>query len=413
MTVQFQLHDKQWQVYESNHRFKVVVAGRRFGKTVTVKTELIQTAAQNPGTKNWYVAPTYPMARQIMWDEIKDMIPPSWIWKVNESLLQIRLKNKSIIELKGADRKDTLRGVGLKLVALDEIQDMHPDVWYKVLRPTLSASNGRAICTGTPKGYNLLYDLFKYGQDKDLIRAGEWRSWQFTTMDSPFVPYSEVEAAKRELDPKSFRQEYMASFETMSGRVYYAIDRDKHVGDYPFNPKLPIWIGQDFNIDPMSSVVCQPQPNGELWAVDEAILFSSNTKETCEELDKKFWRYQDAVTIYPDPNAKSRQSARGETDIDIFKEHGFGKIRAKNRTPDIVDRVNAVNSMLEACDGSIRLRVNKRCKHLIKGLEQTIYKPGTPDIDKSAGVEHPTDALGYLIDLEYPIRKQVAQSYSY
>ena len=106
----------------------------------------------------------------------------------------------------------------------------------------------------------------------------------------------------------------------MSGRVYYPFDRNVHVKPLQFNPRLPIWVGQDFNIDPMSSVILQPQPNGELWAIDELVLFSSNTAEVCDELERRFWRWKSQVTVFPDPAGAYRQHARGESDVDIFKE---------------------------------------------------------------------------------------------
>lgn len=195
------------------------------------------------------------------------------------------------------------------------------------------------------------------------------------------------------------------SFETMAGRVYYPFDRAIHVGNYPFNPHLPIWVGQDFNIDPMSTVIMQPQPSGEVWIVDELILFGSNTQETCEELEKRYWRQAKNITVYPDPAGTHRQHARGETDLDVFRDKGFKKIKHRKKHPAIADRVNAVNRMLQAADGTVKIRVNKTCKFTIDGFEQTIYKKGSREVDKSAGVEHPMDALGYCIEIEFPIRK--------
>ncbi len=195
------------------------------------------------------------------------------------------------------------------------------------------------------------------------------------------------------------------SFETMSGRVYYPFDRGIHVGKYEFNEALPIWVGMDFNIDPMSAVIYQPQPSGELWAIDEIVLFGSNTEEVCKELDKRYWRHQKKIVIYPDPAGGQRQHARGETDLDILREGGFQRIKYRRKHPPVADRVNSVNRMLRAADGSVRLRIDAKCKHFINALEQTIYKRGTRDVDKDAGVEHSADAGGYCIELEYPVRK--------
>lgn len=393
------------EVFRSRARFRVVVAGRRWGKTALSRVLMITRAAAKKKQKVWYVAPSYRMAKQIMWLDLQEAIPKRWIKKINETTLTITLMNGSRIELKGADKPDSLRGVGIHFLVLDEFQDISEETWTQVLRPTLADTQGDAIFIGTPKAYNYLYTLYRNGQDPKKVRKLEWESWQFPTITSPFIPASEIEAARRDMDEKSFKQEFEASFETMSGRVYHAFERATHVGSFPFNPKLPLWVGMDFNIDPMSTVLLQPQPNGELWAVGEIVLFGSNTEEIAEELERKFWRQKGAMTIYPDPAGGSRQHARGESDVDILREKEFKRIKYRRKHPAVADRVNAVNRMLKAADGAIRLRIDASCKHLIKSLEQTIYKKGSRDVDKDAGNEHSADALGYPIELEYPVRK--------
>jgi hypothetical protein len=265
---------------------------------------------------------------------------------------------------------------------------------------------------GTPKSYNFLYELYMQGQrgewykdKKGVLHKNQWASWQFPTMTSPFIPASEIAAARRDMDEKSFNQEFNASFETMSGRVYYPFDRMLHVRPCPFNSNLPIWVGQDFNIDPMSAVILQPQPSGEIWAIGEISLKSSNTEEAASELERRYWRHMRNITVYPDPAGGYKQHARGETDVEIFREHGFKRIRYRKKHPPIADRVNAVNRMLKAADGTIRLRVDPGCERLIESLEQTQYKPGTREIDKTMMIEHMTDALGYPIELMFPVRK--------
>ncbi|WP_247300517.1 phage terminase large subunit [Bradyrhizobium sp. 179] len=409
------MHGKQREVFQDPHRFKCVVAGRRWGKTQMSKLSICR-AMVKPRQLIWYVAPTYAMARGIMWEELKEAIPRDWVVAYNETRMTIRLRNGTRIELKGADKPDTLRGVGIHLLIIDEAQDIKPDTWYKVLRPTLASTGGQAIIIGTPKSFNWLYDVYMLGQKGDVyrdkkgrLRTNTWKSWQFPTITSPFIPKAEVEAARQDMDEKSFRQEFEASFETMSGRVYYAFDRKVHVGDYPFNPRLPIWIGQDFNIDPMSSVVMQPQPNGEVWIVDEVVLRGSNTQETADELGRRYFRWQKNITIYPDPAGAQRSTkGRGESDIDILKDAGFRWVKFKRKHPKIADRVNAVNRMWRAADGTVKMRINQTCKHTIAGFEQTIYKEGSREVDKTQGLEHPTDACGYCIDIEFPWRSKEA-----
>lgn len=411
MTQSIKLHALQKTVFRDTHRFRVVVAGRRWGKT-TLSRVVITTAASAPKRLVWYVAPTYQMARSIMWDELLELIPREWVVKRNETRMSITLRNRSRIELKGADKPDTLRGVGLHLVVIDEAQDIKEDTWEKVLQPTLATTNGRALLIGTPKSFNWLYDKFMDGQRGEWIIdergrkvRNEWKSWQFPTISSPFVPRSEVEKRRRDMDPKSFQQEFMADFVTMSGRVYYPFDRNVHVGDYEFNPKLPIHVGMDFNIDPMSSIIIQEQPNGEIWVVDEAVLYGSNVQETADELARRYFRYMGQITIYPDPAGNNRNHDRGETSLDILREAGFTNILFKRKHPLVQDRVNTVNRLLMSGDGVVRLRIDRKCRKLIESLEQTLYKEGSREVDKSLGVEHAADALGYYADFRHPMRK--------
>ena len=395
------LHAKQMEVFRSPHRFKVVVAGRRWGKSQLAKISLIKFA-RIPKRLIWYVAPSYRMAKQIMWPELVEAIPRQWVKKYNETILTITLVNGSKIELKGADNPDSLRGVGIHYLVMDEVQDIDPEAWKKVLRPTLASTQGHALFIGTPKAYNFLHELWSLGRKNGHI----WASWQFPTITSPFIPAAEIEAARADMDEKSFRQEFEASFETMSGRVYYPFDRNVHaVRELPFNPQLPIWIGQDFNIDPMSSVVFQKQRDGTLWAIDEICLPASNTQELCDELERKYWRYLDQITIYPDPAGAYRGHQRGESDLDIFRERGFKRQKYRRKHPPVADRVNAVNRLLRSADGSVRLLVDPRCKKFIEALEQTLYVPGSREVDKKAGTEHAADAGGYCIEFEYPVRK--------
>lgn len=406
------LHKFQKIVMGSRHRFRVVVAGRRWGKTQVSKILLVIRAARKPKQIVWYVAPTYQQARDIMWEDLKASIPKKWILRINETRMTISLVNQSRIHLKGADKPDSLRGVGLHFVVIDEAQDIKAETWDLVLQPTLATTNGDAIFIGTPKSYNWLYDKYMLGQRGDKVRdvrgrlvPNEWMSWQFPTITSPFIPRREIEARRRDMDPRSFRQEFEASFETMSGRVYYPFDRNVHVGEYPFNPKLPIYIGMDFNIDPMSAILIQEQPNGEIWVVDEVVLYGSNVEETADEIARRYFKYLNQISVYPDPAGSNRNHDRGETSIDILREAGFTKIYYKRKHPMVADRVNAVNRLLITADGDIRLRINQTCRKFIDSAEQTIYKEGTREVDKSMGTEHAMDAFGYYADFRHPMRK--------
>lgn len=399
------LHPGQMKVARKDKRFKVVVAGRRWGKTFFSATNLIKAAVKKKKALVWYVAPTYGMARDIMWDQLIDMIPKRLVRKKNETKLSIRLVNGSEIQLKGADKPDTLRGRGVDYVVLDEYQDFKPGTWEEVIYPTLSDKQGHGLIIGTPKAYNQLYDLYMRGQEADY---GDWGSWQFPTITSPFIPPKEIAAARRNLDEKTFKQEYEASFETMSGRVYYPFDRKIHVGEYEYDPSLPILCGQDFNVDPMCTAIFQWHPElDELWCIDEIYLNQSSTEETVDELERRYWRHFKArkIAVYPDPAGGQRSSARGESDLMVFREKGINHVYYRRKHPPVADRINAVNSMLKSADGTIRLRVNKNCKHVIQSLEQTIYHPGTREVNKKLGTEHMADAVGYPVEYLFPVNK--------
>jgi len=407
------LHKLQKQVFQDNHRFRVVIAGRRWGKTELSSAEIIVAAASKSDQLVWYVAPTYQMARDLMWEKLKRLVPRPWIRKANETRMSMEFVNGSRIMLKGADKPDTLRGVGLNLVVLDEAQDIKEATWEEVLQPTLATTQGRALFIGTPKGFNWLYHRYQLGQRPETIKdargkptLNDWKSWQFPTISSPFIPRKEIEARRRDMDRKSFEQEFEASFLNTSGRVYYAFNRNEHVGNCFFDPQLPIFIGMDFNIDPMSAVICQERPDGEIWIVDEVILYNSNVQETADELARRYYRYLNQISIYPDPAGNSRNHDRGETSLDILREAGFKNIYFKRKHPAVQDRVNSVNRLLRTANGDIRMRINSNCTGVISSFEQTVYKEGRREIDKSRSAEHATDAIGYYADYRHSMRKK-------
>lgn len=392
------LSPAQKTIAHDRHRWRVVVAGRRFGKTHLSIRELC-FHAKEPGREVWYVAPTYKMARQIVWRKLKNKLDDlNWIRKTNETELRIELVNGSTISLKGADNYDSLRGVGLDFIVIDEFADIAPMAWYETLRPTLSDKQGKALFIGTPKGIgNWAYDIYQNTQDD----PDNWRSFSYTTLDGGQVTAEEIEAARKDLDERTFRQEYMATFETFSGRIYYSFDRTENVVKYQGTPEA-VYVGMDFNIDPMSAAVAV-RSGDTLHVIDEVRLFSSNTQEMVDELKQrypktKFW-------CFPDPAGHQRKSsAGGATDITILANAGFIVKAPRHHTP-VRDRINAVNSLLCSADGERRLIFDPKVKYTIEGLERQVYKEGTSQPDKDGGYDHMNDALGYMVDYLFPVKR--------
>lgn len=393
------LTDPQWDIFTDDNRFRVVVAGRRFGKTYLSTIELLRMAlGENKRVYNkncWYVAPTYKAAKEIAWDMLKATIREKDVSKINESELSIKFKNGSVIALKGAEKPDNLRGRSLDFVVLDEIADMRPETWNEVIRPSLSDRQGKALFIGTPKGRNHFYDLWT--QDLD-----DWASFQFTTLEGGNVPDYEIEAAKRDLDERTFKQEYEAAFVNYSGIIYYNFDRQKSVEPTLLGEDV-LHIGMDFNLDPMSAVVAIRQ-GSSLRIIDEIVIYGSNTDEIADEIKQRYPNKK--IIVYPDPACKQRKtSAGGRTDLSILVNAGFA-VKVRERHTSVRDRINSVNARLKTSDGERHLFVDPKCKQTIKSLERQTYKEGTSQPDKDSGYDHMNDALGYLVDYLYPIKRE-------
>jgi hypothetical protein len=385
------LTNPQREVWDSTARFKLLCSGRRFGKTYLCIARLVAWAISKPGSLNWYVTANYRMAKQIAWRQLKTMVPSDICIKRNESELSVELSNGSIIALKGAENADSLRGVSLSTLVIDEAAYVKQDAWEMVLRPALSDQGGPAWFITTPAGLNWFHDLWEQAQDED-----DWQSYSYTTVQGGNVPPDEIEAARRTLDERTFRQEYLASFETLSGRVYPDFS-DDNVTDNAKDTGGEIYWGTDFNVSPLW-LAC--------WAVVSVILCTSGMKYPstsptpmkCASCLKA--RFPDRrIVAYPDPTGSARKtSSAGRTDHDIIRRYGFQCISPKAPWA-VKDKINATNWMIRTADGHLKLFIHPRCKHTIKALKNVTYKQGADDyvIDKTAGIEHWTDGLGYLV----------------
>ena len=246
-----------------------------------------------------------------------------------------------------------------------------------------------------------MYQYAQTGEDDD------WESWQFTTLEGGNVPPDEIESAKRDLDERTFRQEYEAKFVTYSGLVYYGFDYQENVIDCPYNPDEPVLIGMDFNIDPMTATIFQYDEEEQvLYVVDEVEIFGSNTDEMAEEILCRYPEQQ--IVVYPDPACvQTRTSAGGRTDLSILQSYGF-KCKFRRKHPFVRDRINAVNSRFCSADGDRRLFIHKKCKRTIQALERHSYKHGTnvPEKGGEKDYSHITDSIGYLVEYIFPINRQ-------
>ena len=225
-----------WQekVWNDPTRFKVIAAGRRTGKSRLAAWMLILKALEDTPGGVFYVAPTQGQARDIMWNTLFDLAAPI-IKGQNVNNLTITLINGATISLKGADRPDTMRGVSLKFLVMDEYADMKPDVWEVILRPALADQKGKAVFIGTPQGRNHFYELYKYA---DMSGDETYSAWHFTSYDNPLLDPEEINVAKKSMSSYAFRQEFLASFEAKGSEMFkeewvtFIEDEDQVEGDY-------------------------------------------------------------------------------------------------------------------------------------------------------------------------------------
>jgi phage terminase large subunit-like protein len=206
----------QQEVLEAEERFKVVAAGRRCGKSRLAAWMLIINALQSKSGHVFYVAPTQGQARDIMWGVLLELAH-TIVSSSHVNNMQIKLINGATISLKGADRPDTMRGVSLKFLVMDEYADMKPSVWEEVLRPALADQKGHALFIGTPKGRNHFYELYKYAELGD---DATYKGWHFTSYDNPLLDPEEIDTAKQSMSSYAFRQEFLASFEALGSEIF-------------------------------------------------------------------------------------------------------------------------------------------------------------------------------------------------
>lgn len=217
------LHTAQLEVFNAPERFKVIAAGRRWGKTrlsavylATAACETRRNGKDLTGTECWYVAPTFDQADDAMWPLFLRIADPliDKTWEGNER--RARMVSGRTVQLKGSDKPHRMRGVALSDLVLDEYADMKPITWSSVLRPTLADVGGRAMFIGTPspEGRNHFYELFLRAQT-----TPDWRAWHFRSIDNPFLEPEEIAAVKRDLTEVEFRRELEASFDNAGALV--------------------------------------------------------------------------------------------------------------------------------------------------------------------------------------------------
>lgn len=289
----------KWQqsVFGDDTRFKVVAAGRRCGKSRLAAWTMIIRALQAERCTVFYVAPTQGQARDIMWGLLEDLAHPILASKhVNN--MEMKLINGSRICLKGADRPDTMRGVSLEYLVMDEYADMKQQVWEEILRPALADRKGDAMFIGTPKGRNHFYDLYVYADSSD---DDSYKAWHFTSYDNEKLDPDEINLAKKSMSSYAFRQEFMASFEALGSEIFkddWVVfnDEEPDVGDYYIAIDLAGYVDtsstskKNKRLDNTAISVVKVNENG--WWIREIIYGRWTLDKTAEKIFRAVEKYR-------------------------------------------------------------------------------------------------------------------------
>lgn len=288
----------QQEVFDSPVRFKIVAAGRRTGKSRLAAWMLIINALQTGRGHVFYVAPTQGQARDIMWNTLLELGNPV-VASSHVNNMQIKLINGATISLKGADRPETMRGVSLKFLVLDEYADMKPSVWETVLRPALADQKGHAMFIGTPLGRNHFYELYKYGELSD---DPTYQSWHFTSYDNPLLDPEEIDIAKKSMSSYAFRQEFMASFEALGSEIFKEdwikfSDEAPEEGDYYIAVDLAGFAdvaghatGKNKKLD--STAIAVVKVNTDGWYVEDILHGRWDIKTTARKIFEAVREYE-------------------------------------------------------------------------------------------------------------------------
>lgn len=383
------LHPTQNIVAADTHRFRVLCNGRRWGKT-TLAIEEIKGKALSKPTRIAYVAPTFQQARDIAWVQLRKELQ-GMISAVNESRLEVHTKTlqggESLIQLKGWEAIETLRGQQFDFIVIDEVASMRNFWvnWQEVIRPTLTDTKGEALFISTPKGFNHFYDLYNF-QDEDT----DYKSFHYTTYDNPHIPPDELDKARREIGEDRFAQEYNADFRKTEGLVYKEFDRTRHVvtdAQIYGNTYSELLLGVDFGYTNPTAVLSVWRDSSDTFYVLSEWYERKRTDVEVAEYVASL----KAQKVYPDPESPSaieELRKRGVNIRDVVK----GKDSIKNG-------IDSVRELLKAN----KLFIHASCKNLIYEFETYVY-PEKKDMHNEEENpikenDHALDALRYVISM--------------
>jgi len=397
-------------------RFPVVPAGRRSGKTERFKRFLAKEAMTNTGELYFAAAPTRDQVKKIYWEDLKKLtLSCTHPKSPSESELKIFMPNGTEIHLIGLDKPERFEGIPWTGGGIDEIADIKQGSWESHIYPALNTDNPlkpgyRAWCwlLGVPDGLNHYYDMAQYAESANDPEWGlfHWKS-------SEILPADIIEAAKRVMSEKQFNQEFEASFETATGKIYENYSVLNHTTE-TIKPHEQLLWSHDQNFTPLSSCICVKRDE-QLYILDEIVLISAISEQSALEFVNKYKSHKNKhVLIYGDPAGKAGEKHGHASDYtqieDVLKTNGWRFTRKVAKAhPAIKDRQNSVRAKIKNANGDVSLFVNKeKAPWSHKGLATVQLLEGSSfQEDQKNQYQHITTAIGYLVDRRWPVRKAI------
>jgi len=368
-------------------------------------------------------APTYSQAKALYWNDLKALVPKQFIGDISESELTITLKPVATrISVIGMDKPYRIEGTPWDGLLLDEYGNMKPGAWGQNVRPALSTPGrppGWAWLFGVPEGCNHYHELYQFAKDPE---NNDWDVFWWNSAD--ILTKEEIAAAKAELDPVIFQQEYEGAFVSFEGRAYHAFEASVHARDrLEYDPALPLCFCFDFNIEPGVAAVLQDQRyrggRGDVADQITAVLGevhirrNSRTDIVVRKLCEDWKHHTGQIRCYGDATGGAGGSAKvAGSDWQIIRNmlsQAWPErvdVRVPRENPRERVRINALNGRLRTADGKIHMLIDPRCKRIIEDLDNVSVIPGSAgELDKTSNLllTHLTDALGYFVVYEHPL----------
>ena len=418
----FRYHAAQQALWRCQKRFCIVPAGRGSGKTELAKRKLVVSLLARkdwPDARYFYSAPTERQAKRIAWRDLLMLVPKQWVPRggVNHSELYIRTVFGSELWIIGLDKPQRIEGVQWDGGVIDESCDVKPKTFDLNILPTLVWRNGWCWRIGVPKRQGVGASEFRRAFN-DALDGKTQDAAAFTWPSKDILSPEALLYAQEHMDPKDYREQFDAKFETAGGLVFYAFQEDYNIRACSFDPQRPLIVGSDFNVDPMAWVIGHATDERIEW-FDELWMRDCNTQRALDALWQKYGRVAKAgIHFYGDATSKARKTSAALSDYQLilthprFKEAG-SIVRYPPANPALRDRVAACNAMFCNARGERRCFIDPRCVHLIDDLETRSYKPGTNEPDDAGDVGHATDALGYAIHRMFPVRVRLQTASSH